>query len=213
MHDLAMEQTTHLGLGDRLAGALGGGSPTPAAALLDAAGRTSWAAEIRRLGIGLALSAIYGAALGARYGTLAMAVQALGVPLGLLAVAVLGAPAFYILLAHVGHPIDALGLGAAVARATGTAGLVLAGLAPAALLLTMSTEGAIAAGLYGALGLGVGGGLGLRSLRGSLRQQLLAADPGQQRAGRFVILAFVCFAALLAARVWWLAVPSLGGGA
>jgi hypothetical protein len=186
--------------------------PVRAARLLGNGERGSWAAEARRCGSGLALSAIYGAALGARHGTAAMLLQALGVPLGLLSVALLAAPAFYILLAHVGHPVDGLGLAGAVARATATTGLVLAGLAPAAALLTMSTEGTASAALYGVAGLAAAGGLGLGRLRRELRAQLDPAQPGQHRAGRLVIVAFGCFAALLAARVWWLVVPSLGGG-
>lgn len=171
-----------------------------------------WRDEAKRLGLGLGLASLYGAALGARYGVAAMAAQALGVPLGFVAVAALAAPAFYILLAHTGHPVGALGLAAAVSRAIAVAGLVLAAVAPAALLLTVSVEAPLSAALCGLLGLGLGGGLGLRSLFGQLGAELTRAGAERPLAGRLVTAGFACFAALLAARVWWLAVPSLGGG-
>jgi hypothetical protein len=151
-------------------------------------------------------------ALGARYGVRAMLVQAIGVPLALAAVAAVAGPAFYILLAHAGHPIRALGLAAALSRATATTGLVLAGMAPAAAMITVSTESQVSAALYGILGLLVGGGLGLRRLGRELAAELDNAEPGRRFASRIVGLGFACFATVLAARVWWLAVPSLGGG-
>lgn len=183
------------------AGSLVAGNPRP-----------TWAQEATRLGWGLALAACYGLALGARYGALAMLVQAFGVPLALVAVAALAGPAFYILLAHAGHPIRALGLAAALSRAAATTGLVLAGLAPAAALLTVSTEGPVAAACYGTLGLAVAGGLGLRRLGRELSAELEQAEPGRRLGARLVGVGFACFATVLAARVWWLAVPSLGGG-
>lgn len=183
------------------------------AALVAERAGPGWPAEAARFGVGLALASLYGVALGARHGVAAMAVQAAGVPLGFIAVAALAAPAFYILLAHAGHPVQALGLAAAVSRATALAGVVLAGLAPAAMLLTVSVESLLAAAACGLLGLLVGGGLGLRSLYRQLEVQLAGTGVEQRLASQLVTFGFACFAAVLAGRVWWLAVPSLGGGA
>jgi hypothetical protein len=182
------------------------------ASLVTSRARRGWRGEASRLVIGLALASLYGVALGARHGSLAMVVQAVGVPLGFVAVALLAAPAFYILLAHAGHPIGPLGLAAAVSQATATAGLMLAGLAPGAALITVSVEADATAAVYGMLGLVVGGGLGLRCLCRQLGAELQQTAPGQRLAGWMVTVGFACFAALLAMRVWWLAVPSLGGG-
>ncbi len=89
---------------------------------------------------GLGLSACFGLAIGARYGVAAMAVHAAGVPLGFAVAAGLAAPALCIGVAHFDLPIDALAVARAVARGLGAAGRVLAGLAPAALLLTVTPE-------------------------------------------------------------------------
>jgi len=181
------------------------------ASLLGAARDAGWRAAARRLGVGLGLASLYGLALGTRYGALAMAWHALGVPLGLAASALLAAPAFYILLAHVDFPIDGLAFASSVSRAAATGGLALAGLAPAAALLTASTEGPVAAALYGALGLVVAGSLALRGLH----RELSAAWQRSQRPGGLAqllaTLGFSLFASLLTARIWWLTLPMLGG--
>jgi hypothetical protein len=186
--------------------------PGWAADLVTGAPEARWTSEGTRLAWAMALAACYGMALGARYGVQAMLIQAVGVPLALAAVAAVAGPAFYILLAHAGHPIRALGLAAALSRATATTGLVLAGIAPAAAMITVSTESPVTAAVYGMLGLLVGGGLGLRRLGRELATELDSAEPGRRFASRLVGLGFACFATVLAARVWWLAVPSLGGG-
>jgi hypothetical protein len=175
-----------------------------AAALL-APGEAS-ASEARRFAAGLALTAIYGLALGARFGVPAMAAHAAGVPLALVAVAVLGAPAFYIGLAHTGIDVDGRALVAAVARGVATSGVVLAGLAPALALMAVCCESAAGVAWYGAAGLAVGGLLGLRALY----RELPASHSGGARVVRGF---FAVFAALLAARVWWLVLPLFGGAA
>jgi hypothetical protein len=81
--------------------------------------------EGRRFLAGLALAATYGLALGARSGVLAMAANAVGVPLAFVAVALVGGPAFFVALAHAGVDVSALALGRSLALGTATAGLVL----------------------------------------------------------------------------------------
>ncbi len=77
--------------------------PGWAAALLEV--DDDWRALARRVAIGAALSAIYGVALGAREGGLALALHAVGVPSALLAVCALGLPALYIVLALFDAPL------------------------------------------------------------------------------------------------------------
>jgi hypothetical protein len=169
------------------------------------------AAQLRRLGAGLALSAVFGLAIGARYGLPAMAVHAAGVPLGLLAVAGLAAPALYVGIAHAGLPLEGATVLEAVARGAATCGLVLAGLAPAALLVTVSVESGLGAAALAACCLAAGGTLGLRELSATLFAPLAETEVANAklRAGWLTAL-FALFATVLVLRVWWLALPMLG---
>jgi hypothetical protein len=85
----------------------------------------------RRLALAAAMAALYGAAMGIRYGIVAALVHAVGVPLAFVAIASFAAPAFYIALWHCGAEIDARCLAAATASGLQDAGRTLAGLAPA----------------------------------------------------------------------------------
>jgi hypothetical protein len=62
--------------------------------------------ELTRLASGLGLASLYGLALGARSGGLALVQHALGASAGLAAVAVLGIPALFVLLALVNAPVS-----------------------------------------------------------------------------------------------------------
>jgi hypothetical protein len=175
--------------------------------LAEPQGQHAWLGALRRLGAGLALAAIFGLAIGARHGAAAMAVHAVGTPLALAAVGVLATPAFYIGVAHANLPIEAHALGDAMSRGIATTGLVLAGLAPAALLLTLSTE-SLASAAFGA-GITLFGALAL-----GLRHALSALKHDDARpSARWMNAAFVAFSLLLAGRIWWLALPMLGRGA
>jgi hypothetical protein len=163
--------------------------------------------DARRFAAGLALASLFGAALGLRFGPVSMAAHAVGVPLAILVVAVLGTPAFFVGVLHGGYEVDARTLASSIARGAATAGLVLAGLSPAIALYSMSAEEAQSVGALAALGLAVAGFLGQRATFRSLPEE---AALGGARFLLFRIL-FSAFAALLAARVWWLVLPILGG--
>jgi hypothetical protein len=185
---------------------------TATGALLDG-GEVAWAGVLRRLGAALALSAAFGTALGMRGGGVGLARHAAGVPLGLAVVAVLVAPALFIGLLHTGVRVEAGRVGDALARAAATAGLMLAGLAPLAALVAVSSESPRSAAAFGWLGLTLAGALGLRQLARDVAP-LLAAEAGRTRLqARCAILAFGVVSALLAARVWAAVLPVLGGGA
>src|SRR5690606_21991871 len=116
------------------------GEPRPGwtSALLDV--DADWRGLAGRLGTGAALSAIYGIALGAREGGIALLVHAIGVPAALLAVCGLGLPALFIVLALFDAPLSPTKAIAAAARGCASAGLVLAGLAPLAALYVVGSE-------------------------------------------------------------------------
>jgi len=172
-----------------------------------------FSAALRGLVTGLALAAVFGLALGLRYGAAAMVIGVAGVPLAFVAVAALGAPAFYIGVSHADLPITGLALAGAVSRGVATSGLVLAGLAPAAALLSVSAESAASAAVVGAAGLGAAGGLGMRRMMEDLRDPL-SGDNGTMTCGaRAMRWCFALFSTVLAARIWWLALPMLGRGA
>jgi hypothetical protein len=179
-----------------------------ASSRLTPAGVSSDFRDIARQALGgLALSASFGLAIGARYGVAAMAVHAVGVPTGFAVAAGLAAPGLCIGVAHFDLPIDALAVARAVARGLAAAGRTLAGLAPAALLLTATPEASVTAAVFAVLGLALGSGLGVRAMAQSLR-----VDEG---GGRFIVVlaAFVLLASLMTFRVWWWLLPMLGRGA
>lgn len=166
------------------------------------------AQEARRFLAGLALSASYGLALGARSGALSMAEHAVGVPLAFVAVALIGGPAFFVALAHAGVEVSAFALGGSLAAGTATAGLVLAGVAPTMLLLSVTCESGLSVALYAVLGLSAAAYLGAKSMFAELSRQ-----PGSSELGaRLPRLAFGLFSGILCSRVWWSGLPTLGGG-
>jgi hypothetical protein len=164
--------------------------------------------DARRFFAGLALASIFGLALGARFGAVSMAAHAVGVPLAIAVVALLGTPAFFVGILHGGFDVDARTLAASIARGAATAGLVLAGFSPAMALYSLSAEEPLSVGVLAALGLGVAGFLGQRATFRSLPVQA-----GSRGVGYYLFhVAFAAFAAVLAGRVWWLVLPIFGAG-
>ncbi len=167
--------------------------------------------EVRRALAGLSLSALFGLAIGARYGALSMAVHAVGVPAGFLASLALSLPALCIFVAHFDLPLDTRRVVHAATRAIAVSGLVLAGLAPGAALLCITPESPEAAACFAVLGLGLGSLCGVREL--ALTMQ--ASSEGRRLTLVLLLSGFVVMAALVALRAWWLLLPMLGraGGA
>jgi hypothetical protein len=172
-----------------------------AAALLD----SEWSGvgpEAYRFFTGACLAAIYGLALGVRFGLGAMASHAVGVPMTLAGVALLTVPALYIGWAHFGVDLDPRVFVRATARGTATAGLVLAGLAPALLLLAVTFESSSSVAFFGAVGLAAGFALGMRAFFAEIKRvAFLGLGAG------LLALGFVLFAWVLAGRMAWLALP------
>jgi hypothetical protein len=169
--------------------------------------RADLARDARRFAAGLAFSSLFGLALGLRFGVVSMAAHAAGVPVAFLVVALLATPAFFVGLLHGGFEIDARVLASAIARGAATAGLVLAGLSPAVALYSLSAEEATSVALLAAVGLALAGLLGQRATFRSL------PEVAGLRGVRFLLFraAFGSFAAVLAARIWWLVLPVFGG--
>lgn len=171
----------------------------------------SWRGLARRAGTGAALSMVYGLALGARSGGLSLLEHAVGVPAALVAVTLLGLPALYIVLALFDAPLSLHRAGSAAARGIASAGIVLAGLAPLAALYVVTSSSEGGAAVAGAMGLMVGGTLGLRHLASTLSAALREADSATRTVAGLAQLGFILFAALLAWRVWGALLPLLGG--
>ena len=195
--------------------------PPPAPTLAIGVGWTAWllddtrsrgiGAEARRLGAAMGLAAIYGLALGGRGGGVSMLAHAAGVPAALAAVALLGAPSLHIILALFDAPVKPLETLAATARALATTGIVLAGTAPAAALFVVTSEEVGAARATAIVGLCVAGGLGLRRWFRDMRGALAPADSATRHVALLVLVGFVVFAVVLAARVWAHTLPLFGG--
>jgi hypothetical protein len=181
------------------------------AALLAGEAAPSLSREAARFATGLSLAALYGAALGARGGLTSIAAHAAGVPLAILATSALGVPALYIVLALFDAPIDLARAGSAAARGAASAGLVLAGLAPAAALYVVSSDSEGVARLTGALGLAIGGWLGLSAFRGELGAAVAEAPLAKRALARLALAGFGVFAVALAVRIWSSVLPLFGG--
>jgi len=168
--------------------------------------------ELARLGAGLGLAALYGLALGARSGGVALLQHALVASAGLAAVGALGVPALFVLLALVNAPVSPSALLATAARSLGSAGFVLAGLAPSAALLAVTIESPEAAAFVTRAGLTLAGGIGLFQLLSSVRAMFAALPPEQRLKCNALLFGFCVFAITLAGRVWYL-LPILQGAA
>jgi hypothetical protein len=166
--------------------------------------------DVARLASGLGFAALYGLALGARTGGTSLLQHALASSAGLAAVGVLGMPSLFVLLALVNAPVSPGAMLSAGARALGSAGFVLAGLAPSAALLAVTIESPSAAAFVAQAGLLLSGGIGLYQLVGAVRRMFLGLPLGRRMKSNALLLAFCVFAVLLAARVWY-ALPILRG--
>jgi hypothetical protein len=179
-----------------------------ASALLDTASST-WMAEARRLAAAASLSAVFGVALGLRQGGLSLAWGAMGAPLGIVAVGALAAPALGILLSLADARLEALDVARATSRAAVKAGMLLAGVAPATALFVVTVEDAITVTIVGLGALILAGGVAARSFQHDLEPSLSKTPRAQRAVVRLAVWAFLAFAAILAIRVWCLALPML----
>jgi hypothetical protein len=171
----------------------------------------SVAKEAVRLGSGLALSAVFGLALGVRAGGVSLLEHALGAPLGMLVVVVVAAPALLVRLALIDAPLRPARVSAAIAEAVFGAGLVLAGLSPAMAMLVVSIESPGAAAWMTGLGLTLGGSIGLVRLFAEIHQGLSAVSLVAKGRVLMTLVLFTALACALAARAWGAWLPLLGG--
>ena len=171
-----------------------------------------WREAAMRIGAGLALSAGFGLALGARDGGSGLFVHALGVAAAPAGVVVFGVPALYIVLAVFDAPVSALGLARSTGRGAAALGMVLAGLAPLTALYGVSASDPLWGAIAGFLALVLGGVVGLGQFHGSLQRQLEAAAPAARLAMMVSAAVFGLMATIAAARIWLALVPSFGGG-
>lgn len=172
---------------------------------------SSYAELARRAAAGLGLSALYGLSLGARQGGKALVLHAVGVPLGLLLVVLAAAPSMFVFLSICRTPIDARAIASTTARGLGSAGLLLAGLAPAAALFVVSSETPRAAAGAVTLGLMLGGGVALGRATWEIFRSSVVARAGSILGGMGVAVGFATFSVVLAMRVWNAVLPILGG--
>ncbi len=173
--------------------------------------RVTAKAALTRAGAGLGLAALFGVAVGMRTGGADLLRHALGVPVGLSAVVLLGAPSMFVFLSICRAELDASKLAELVSRAVASAGLSLAGLAPAALLFVLTSEADSAAASAVGVGLLIAGGVALVRLVGGLLQQASKGGAGSIVGAMLVSAGFSVFACLLAVRVWSRLLPIFGG--
>jgi hypothetical protein len=162
----------------------------------------SWRPLAMRAAAAVALSSVFGLALGMREGGTALLENAAGVPLAALSVIALGLPALLIVLTLFGTPVRASKLVDGAVRGFVASSIVLAGLAPAVgLYVTTSVEeiGYFVPALSGLL---LGGAVGLRTFFTAFGRELGGASPGAKVLAVAAGIAFALFAIVLGLRVW-----------
>jgi len=165
-----------------------------------------------RLGVGLGLCAVYGVAMGARGGGASLLTHSWGVPAAVVAVALGGLPALAIVLALFDTPIEPRQIARCAGSGTAALGLSLAGLAPPVALFAVSSASDYVAAIVTAVGLFVGGALGLRRMVICLRDELAEAPEDKRALAMLAVAFFVAFAVVLAVRVWLDTLPLLAPG-
>lgn len=167
--------------------------------------------DLQRALVAIALSALYGLALGARQGGVPLIHHALGVPLALLVLGAVLTPSLTVLLALLDAPVTLPSMFRAVARALSSAGLVLAGLAPSAAVLVVTIESNdIAAAAARGAGF-IAGALGVAGLFGGVKELVAAAPAGVLWKAEALLLGYSLFVVLLGARLFSAALPLIGG--
>lgn len=156
---------------------------------------------LRALG-GVGLAAVFGAAVGAASGPKAMLACAVQAPLTCVAALALGVPALYMVLALADAPVRVADMTSAGVRGLGTAGLVLAGLAPTVVVYATTSATLAGTRLVVYSSLLVAAFFGLRGFFLSLWSQLREATAGQKLSALMGSSVFTVFALLLGARVW-----------
>lgn len=184
--------------------------PGRLAGLLEDTG--GWREAAVRTGVGLAMSAAFGLALGARRGGGEMVAHAIGVAAAPAAILTFAVPALYIVVALFDAPVDAVGMARCAGRGTAALGMVLAGLAPLTALYAVSTEDRVWAGLAGIAALLLAGLVAVGQFRGALFEATREASLSARNALNLATLAFGALVAVAAARIWWSCVPTFGGG-
>jgi hypothetical protein len=164
-----------------------------------------------RIAAGLGLASLYGLALGARQGGRALVQHAFGVPLALLLIAVVGAPSLFVFLSMCRAKIDPWAMANAMGRGVASAGLLLAGLAPAAALFVVSSETPPAAAAAVIFGLVLSGAVALGRTLWEIMFMVREDGALSNLATLGISAGFAVFAVALAVRIWSAALPVLGG--
>jgi hypothetical protein len=167
--------------------------------------------EWRRFASGLALTSVYGLALGARSGGTSLLRHALGAPAALLAVSALAVPALFVVLALIDAPVTLPKTLSATARASASTGLLLAGLAPASALLVVTIDSDQVASVVTRLTLILAGTLGGLPLLSGIYEEVRRAPTGTRLKSVLLLCGFALFAGALSARIWSALLPILGG--
>jgi len=169
--------------------------------------------EPTRIALSLGFAALYGLALGTQQGGVSLLRHALGTPLGLVVVLGVSVPALLVGLSMLNAPVSAREMAEAATRALGSAGLMLAGLAPATALLLVTIQDAHAASLSVSAGLLLSGGIGLLPLLASTHAALQRSSLSVRFRGTLLLGGFALFVCALAARTFGALLPVLGGAA
>lgn len=167
--------------------------------------------ELTRGTLGLGLAGVFGLALGVRAGGASLAAHALGVPVGIGAVALIGVPSLFVFLTLKNAPISPFAMVTTTSRALGVTGMVLAGLAPAVALFVVTINSGLVAAAAGLAGLLLGGGIGLVHLLNGFSEELRRAPLTVRATGNAITALFAIFAVLLCGRIWFGLLPLLRG--
>ena len=143
-------------------------------------------------------SLAYGGVTGVHLSPSQAAANAIGATVALASVVVLAGPSLYVLMAHCGVPISQELASSTAARFVAIGGRMLAGLAPALALISLSVESAGTVVIVYMLGLGLSVMVALRSVRATALGGLSGSAGARLAIGLFSV-----FAWLVAMRIAW----------
>lgn len=181
------------------------------AARLTAPTFASFLPELTRFGVGLALSMLYGLALGARQGGLELVRHALGAPLCLVLVGALLLPSLAVSFALIDVPVTLRQTCSAIARSVSSMGLALAGMAPAAALFVVTAGSDQLVVGVARTGCALAGALAIVQLLDASQTAVAGAPSPVRSKAAALTLGYAVFLVLLASRLCTLLLPMLGG--
>ncbi len=179
----------------------------------DGASESVVAREMLRVVSGLSLSAIFGAAIGARGGFASALIHAMRTPVVVAAVVALAVPALWVGVTYFGGKLAPSQVARLAGIVTAKIGLLLAGFAPIALLYVATSDSVFSRSAVALVPLAVGAIFGVRDAANRVWDNTTGDVNGTNALGVVAVIgAYSLFALVLGLRLAFRLLPVLTGG-